>query len=156
MEQHTFKKKRAALLELAQDMPMANCNLLKLIIKETDGNVNAFSKKIGVSQQLLDFALKPDKDGFYRNFPSVQKAVIETFSLEPDWFTKEHEDIDAVFQDAFPSSKKNTQSNKAVEEMTEIIASLTSQLKKQTEINERYSLMLEKLMNKLIGNEDNK
>lgn len=156
--EHTFKKKRAALLAMADDMPVANGNLLKLIIKETDGNINAFAKKIGVSQQLVDFAIKPDKDGFFRNFPSVQNAVIKTYGFPNDWFTYEHEDVNEAFQEALPTTAKEKaekqKSEKSNEDFMTIIANLTSQLQKQTEINERYSLMIEKLVSKIMNDED--
>lgn len=128
---------------LGSDMPLPNMNLYKLVIKETNGNINAFAAKIGVSQQLLDMCFRKDKDGEWRNFPKVKKAVMEYYKLDEVWFLTEHEELNTDKPAIECGNNKD-----------DIISKLTDQIAKLTEINERYSIMLEKLMNKLVDNED--
>lgn len=128
---------------LGSDMPLPNMNLYKLIIKETNGNINAFAARIGVSQQLLDMCFRRDKDGEWRNFPKVKKAVMEYYNIDEVWFLTEHEELELAKPSTDYSGNKD-----------DIIKKLTDQIAKLTEINERYSLMLEKLVSKIIGDED--
>ena len=125
-------------------MPAPNRYLYDLIRKETKGNVTAFAKKINVSQQMVDMLLKPDKKtGEYKNiFPSVRVAVSEFFGINESW----------AFIESYESEQEQRPNELGNEPV--IIEKLIDEIKQLTEINDRNSKSLEKLINLIIKDEN--
>lgn len=130
--------------EIPNDMPFANKKLCEFIIDETFGNVNAFSKKIGVSQQLLDLLIKPNKNtGKYRGiFPSVKKAVAEYYNIDENWVYQNNEEVSPV------STQHKT--NEPVINDNNIVDKLLDEIHRLVEVNDRNSQSIEKLVNLIV------
>ena len=75
------------------DMPIPQRNLFNLILRETNGNISAFAKKVECSQQMLDMCFKPDKStGKYRSiYPSIKNAVMQAYGFDEGWFFRTDE-----------------------------------------------------------------
>jgi hypothetical protein len=71
------------------DMPYANRQLSELVWLKSNGNVKNFAAAIGMSQQRVNRLLVFDKkqDRFPAVSDEVRNACIETFDLEPNYFT---------------------------------------------------------------------
>lgn len=71
------------------NMPYANKQLNELVWLKSGGTVSDFAAAIGMSQQRVNRLLVFDKkqDRFPAVSDEVRNACIETFGLEPDYFT---------------------------------------------------------------------
>ena len=125
------------------DMPLENKKLWLLIKKETYGNVSTFAEKIGVSQQMVDVCFRIDKKiGRYRPiFPKVKKAIKEYYKLDDNWFYEYDEEI-------IESANNNTEESKVQSQCSNcsIVKGLVAEIKRLTEINERNSQSMERLV----------
>lgn len=124
-------------------MPLENKKLWLLIKKETYGNVSIFAEQIGVSQQMVDVALRIDKKiGKYRPiFPKVKNAIKEYYNLDDKWFTE----YDDELLDDIISNKKEYKEQSQCNDCS-VVKSLMAEIKRLTEINERNSQSMERLV----------
>lgn len=125
-------------------MPIQHRNLYTLIWNTTGGNMAAFSRHVGCSQQMLDKCFKKNAQGEYQTiYPSVKEAVKNKFGIDDSWFFTE-----------LPSSEE--QEDKAESEYITIIGQLTQANLLHAEANRKHAINMETLINMLQKkNEDN-
>ena len=75
------------------EMPLPNRRLYDFVVSETGGNVSEFAKKIGCSQQMIDNLFRyNEKQGKYPAiYPSVKKAMYESYGIDDMWYIVEDE-----------------------------------------------------------------
>lgn len=148
-----------------------NRKIYNLVIKQSEGNIKAFSELIGVSQQVLDRIFRIDKRT--NKYPSVsysiKQAIKNKFAVDDTWFVlAEDEDC----QQSTPTPKESLQYEAPTfNEMLRVITLLSEQGKENSEANkinaeankinaeanERNSKNMEKMVNmleRMIGKEN--
>lgn len=94
-------------------MPYANKQLNELVWLKSGGTVSDFAAAIGMSQQRVNRLLVFDKkqDRFPAVSDEVRNACIETFGLEPDYFTPPATEEEVNPLDMLSEEFKNTPSH---------------------------------------------
>lgn len=171
MNENSETKVMARIIQNLEELPFENRKIYNLVIKQSEGNIKAFSELIGVSQQVLDRIFRIDKRT--NKYPSVsysiKQAIKNKFAVDDTWFVlAEDEDC----QQSTPTPKESLQYEAPTfNEMLRVITLLSEQGKENSEANkinaeankinaeanERNSKNMEKMVNmleRMIGKEN--